>query len=69
MRSNLRRVWYQTSPYADWHEAYIEERHRGIVPGVDTGVSLSGHPGVRGDPARPDVSTRPSGKRRYHRVR
>ena len=54
------------SPYADWPEAYAEDRHRGLFQGVDLGVRLTGHPSIRGRTERPDLTTRPSGRRRPH---
>lgn len=46
------------SPYHDWPEVYNEERQRGRLAGVDAGVRLGGHVGIRGTPDRPDASTR-----------
>lgn len=54
------------SPYADWPEAYAEDRHRGVFRGVDPAVRLTGHPGVRGRTERPDLTTRPRHRRRDH---
>ena len=50
------------SPYADWFEAYAEDRHRGQFKGAG-GIRLTGRPGVPGRLTRPDRTTAPRASR------
>ena len=53
--------------YRDWEHVYAEERQRGDHDGPIRDKVTNGRPGIRGEPQRPDRSTRPDSRRRYAR--